>query len=115
NTWGPSWYVGILPFCEQKNLSDLIEARAPRQANYNSIPSNVNINTTNQISVYAHNQKIPWMLCPSSPLPLSESPVKKGPLLTVRSYVGISGALSNTTPAVNRLTTEAAFVESRTH
>src|SRR5215213_2649820 len=22
--WGPSWYVGILPFCEQKPLSDLI-------------------------------------------------------------------------------------------
>src|SRR6476620_2946778 len=21
--WGPSWYVGILPFCEQKPLSDL--------------------------------------------------------------------------------------------
>src|SRR5688572_18241924 len=24
--WGPSWYVGLLPFCEQKPLSDLIEA-----------------------------------------------------------------------------------------
>src|SRR5688572_19852409 len=23
--WGPSWYVGILPFCEQKPLSHLIE------------------------------------------------------------------------------------------
>src|SRR5437773_10912240 len=21
--WGPSWYVGILPFCQQKPLSDL--------------------------------------------------------------------------------------------
>src|SRR6476646_8569805 len=25
-TYGPSWYVGILPFAEQKPLSDLIEA-----------------------------------------------------------------------------------------
>src|SRR5688572_30578791 len=25
-TWGPSWYVALLPFCEQKPLSDLIEA-----------------------------------------------------------------------------------------
>src|SRR6059036_3802281 len=25
-SWGPSWYVGILPFCEQKPLSDLVEA-----------------------------------------------------------------------------------------
>ena len=24
--WGPSWYVGMLPFCEQKPLSDLMEA-----------------------------------------------------------------------------------------
>src|SRR5262245_23022223 len=24
--WGPSWYVAILPFCEQKPLSDLMEA-----------------------------------------------------------------------------------------
>src|SRR5438105_15927060 len=24
--FGPSWYVGILPFCEQKPLSDLMEA-----------------------------------------------------------------------------------------
>src|SRR4051812_24244738 len=23
--WGPSWYVAILPFCEQKPLSDLLE------------------------------------------------------------------------------------------
>src|SRR5687767_9977882 len=23
---GPSWYVGILPFCEQKNLYDLMDA-----------------------------------------------------------------------------------------
>ena len=115
NNYGPSWYVGILPFCEQKNLSDLIEARAVTQVNYNNIPGNVTINTTSQISVYAHNQKIPWMLCPSSPLPQTESPVNKGPLVTVPSYVGISGALSTTAPTSNQLTTEAAFVESRNH
>ena len=25
-SWGPNWYVAILPFCEQKPLSDLLEA-----------------------------------------------------------------------------------------
>ena len=115
NNYGPSWYVGLLPFCEQKNLSDLIEARAVTQVNYNNIPSNVTLNNTSQIAVYANNQKIPWMLCPSSPLPQTETPVNKGPILIVPSYVGIAGALSTTTPAINQLTNEPAFVEKRTH
>src|SRR5215213_4139527 len=33
--YGPSWYVGILPFCEQKNLSDQIESRALTTPDYN--------------------------------------------------------------------------------
>src|SRR5262245_15618622 len=66
--WGPSWYVGILPFCEQKPLSDLLES------GMTTIPLGI---TDLQMQIgrapfHAHNQKIPWMLCPSSPLPQTE-------------------------------------------
>ena len=94
NVAGPSWYVGILPFCEQKNLSDLIEQRALNTTNahadYNSIANNAN-----KIAHAAHNQKIPWMLCPSSPLPQTET--LSSVILTTPSYVGISGAWTGST------------------
>ncbi len=113
--FGPSWYVGILPFCEQKNLSDLIEARAIATPNYNAIAGNQT--TVANVSQQAHNQKIPWMLCPSSPLPQTEQPVANGPLCTVPSYVGIAGAIStnNQTAAMNQVSTSdtPAFVETR--
>jgi len=83
--WGPSWYVGLLPFCEQKNLSDQIEIRAITQADYSEYGT-----TTNRPTQAAHNQKIPWMLCPSSPLPQTDT-INKA-IMTVPSYVGISGA-----------------------
>src|SRR5215218_3917150 len=31
--WGPSWYVGLLPFAEQKPLSDLMESGMLQNAN----------------------------------------------------------------------------------
>jgi prepilin-type N-terminal cleavage/methylation domain-containing protein len=84
-TWGPSWYVGILPFCEQKNLSDLIEQRAIAQPDYSVYGT-----TTNRPTQAGHNQKIAWMLCPSSPLPQTDT--IGGLIMTVPSYCGISGA-----------------------
>jgi prepilin-type N-terminal cleavage/methylation domain-containing protein len=97
---GPSWYVGILPFCEQKNLSDLIEQRGitTNGANYDT-QNTVNTGANATVAGAAHNQKIPWMLCPSSPLPQTETTITSGsaanrPLCTVPSYVGVSGAWS---------------------
>jgi hypothetical protein len=87
--WGPSWYVGILPFCEQKNLSDLIEQRAIAQPNYSEYG-----NTTNRPTQAGHNQKIAWMLCPSSPLPQTDT--INSLIMTVPSYCGISGAFDGT-------------------
>ena len=80
--WGPSWLVAVLPFCEQKNLYDLIDnqERAPTNANYDGSPR-----------VQAHNAKISYMLCPSSPLPQMELYTANN--LVVPSYVGIAGAL----------------------
>ena len=108
-TWGPSWYVGILPFAEQKNLSDQIESRALANADYNS-------SSTGAVGEAAHNQKIPWMLCPSSPLPQTETVSSKW-VSTNPSYVGLSGAVvgSTSSPLGNNTggTGEANFIESR--
>src|SRR5690349_21008854 len=86
--WGPSWYVGILPFCEQKPLSDLMEQALLVSSSGTGI---VNVNMVTGIPAFhAHNQKIAWMLCPSSPLPQTE--ILKGgkqPTCVVPSYVGI--------------------------
>ena len=119
--YGPSWYVGILPFCEQKNLADIIErvgivAGATNADNqvYDGMAA-PNANPT-RVSQAAHNQKIPWMLCPSSPLPQTETPANNL-ILTVPSYVGIAGALQadGTTGNVSRQVTgtDALFIETR--
>jgi prepilin-type N-terminal cleavage/methylation domain-containing protein len=106
--WGPSWYVGILPFCEQKPLSDLLED------GMNKFPVAMNDiqMTIGRPAFHAHNQKIPWMLCPSSPLPQTEilRATASGPTCVVPSYVGISGATNH---MLNRINTEVSFLETR--
>ena len=99
---GPSWYVGILPFCEQKNLYDMIEQLHKGGQNYDGAGNNI---TT--IGGVCKGQKIPWMLCPSSPLPQNET-IATGVITTVPSYVGISGALGG-----GRVSNEAYFSETR--
>ena len=107
-TWGPSWYVGLLPFCEQKPLSDLIES------GLTTLPLGITDMTMQigRVPFHAHNQKIPWMLCPSSPLPQTEllRAGAKNASCVVPTYVGISGATNH---MLNRITTEVAFRESR--
>jgi hypothetical protein len=108
-SWGPSWYVAILPFCEQKPLSDLLEAGMLINSNGAGLTD-----LTQQVgraSFHAHNQKIQWMLCPSSPLPQTEILRNgKAPTVVVPSYVGISGATNHLS---NRLATEIPFIETR--
>jgi prepilin-type N-terminal cleavage/methylation domain-containing protein len=105
--WGPSWYVGILPFSEQKPLSDLIEAAQLRVPNLTDLTR-----ATTRVAFNVHNQKIPWMLCPSSPLPQTEilRNAKNGITSVVPSYVGISGATNHYS---NRLAKELPFWETR--
>src|SRR5947209_4987154 len=89
---GPSWYVGLLPFCEQKPLSDQIEQL--------SLGTGLNLLSTTKafqggpgsVMYAANNQKIQWMLCPSSPLPQTELLQTNLANCVVPSYVGISGA-----------------------
>jgi prepilin-type N-terminal cleavage/methylation domain-containing protein len=105
--WGPSWYVGLLPFCEQKPLSDLIETASTRNANLADLTKN-----QNRVPFVCHNQKVQWMLCPSSPLPQTEilRNQRNGITCVVPSYVGISGATNH---FANRLKTELPFWETR--
>src|SRR4051794_11742030 len=63
--WGSSWLVATLPFCEQRPLFDKI-----------AILDNSNSGTgydSGTIQAAAHNAKIKYMLCPSSPLPETET------------------------------------------
>src|SRR6478735_3705983 len=104
--WGPSWYVGILPFAEQKPLSDLMEAGQLQNPNLLDMTQN-----TGRMGFHAHNQKIAWMLCPSSPLPQTEIlQGGKAPMTVVPSYVGISGSTNH---YANRLASEIPFMETR--
>jgi prepilin-type N-terminal cleavage/methylation domain-containing protein len=111
--WGPSWLMSILPFCEQKPLSDLLEA-----CQTSKVAANVGAwanNTTKAVgfaAFHAHNQKIAWMLCPSSPLPQMEilRNAKNGVTCVVPSYVGISGATNH---FANRMANELPFWETR--
>jgi prepilin-type N-terminal cleavage/methylation domain-containing protein len=108
--YGPSWYVGILPFCEQKPLSDLIEA-AQLASPLNALTDLTRV--TARVPFNVNNQKIAWMLCPSSPLPQTELLLnQRNSNITsvVPSYVGISGATNH---YANRLATEVPFMETR--
>jgi prepilin-type N-terminal cleavage/methylation domain-containing protein len=104
--YGPSWYVGILSFAEQKNLFDEMQARAAVTPDYNATG-------TNAVGAAADKAKVPWMLCPSSPLPEMET-VSNTWQSVAPSYVGISGAVNGPTPAGNIATAgEMPFNEQR--
>jgi len=114
-SWGPSWYVGILPFAEQKPLSDLIEQVSVANG---AAMTDMTASTagTGRVPILVNNQKIAWMLCPSSPLPQTELLQNKTTHTSVvSSYVGISGATnhggSTFANAINA--TEIAFRETR--
>ena len=63
--------MAILPFCEQKPLSDLIEQVSV--ANGQAMTDMTNSNAgAGRVPFLAKDQKIAWMLCPSSPLPQTE-------------------------------------------
>jgi prepilin-type N-terminal cleavage/methylation domain-containing protein len=106
---GPSWLVGLLSFAEQKPLSDLIE-----QASLNPPLILDTTKNTGRVPFAVHDQKIPWMLCPSSPLPQTELIRGSFPNAVVPSYVGISGATMHTQGTQgNQISNELAFTETR--
>src|SRR5690242_20703296 len=53
--WGPSWYVGLLSFAEQKPLFDLMEQAVARNPDMADVtPSQP------RVAISVHNQKIAW-------------------------------------------------------
>jgi hypothetical protein len=108
---GPSWLVGLLSFAEQKPLSDLIEQASITIPNMTDMTKN-----NSRVAFNCNEQKIPWMLCPSSPLPQTEIlRGNSGITCVVPSYVGISGATMHSQPQNrdNQISAELPFTETR--
>jgi hypothetical protein len=100
----------LLSFAEQKPLSDLIEQASLNPANIIDVTPAVG-----RVPFAVNNQKIPWMLCPSSPLPQTEILRGNSKITSVvPSYVGISGAtMHGLDPGANQIATELRFTETR--
>jgi hypothetical protein len=110
--FGPSWLVGILPFAEQKPMSDIIEqVGVTTGQNYADVTQG---NPPTRVAWATHNQKVAWMLCPSSPLPQQELLRNSStlPNCVVPSYAGISGATNHFANTVST-TGEVPFWETR--
>jgi prepilin-type N-terminal cleavage/methylation domain-containing protein/prepilin-type processing-associated H-X9-DG protein len=79
---GPSWLVSILPFCEQKNLYELLDVRERVNGEGYNVAN---------MQLQAKNAKIGYLVCPSTSLPTQDT--YNNHLLVVPSYVGITGAI----------------------
>ena len=107
--WGPSWVMALLPFAESKPLPDLLEAAQVSQPS--GVGDGCDTRSAGRAGYHAHNQKISWLLCPSSPLPQMENLRDSTfPTCMVPSYVGISGATNH---GANQISTEIPFMEKR--
>jgi prepilin-type N-terminal cleavage/methylation domain-containing protein/prepilin-type processing-associated H-X9-DG protein len=97
-SYGSSWLVATLPFCEQRPLADKIsagEAAGDYVATGSTAPR-----------AQAHNAKIKYMLCPSSPLPETET--LGSFTLVTPSYVGIAGGMGDNSTAGQAVARETA-------
>jgi hypothetical protein len=84
---GPSWWVGTLPFCEERAIFEQIQqlqrSGAPGNGAYNAQNFNANIPGAPLESLAPT-----YMRCPSSPLPITEQQL--GPI-ALPTYAGIAG------------------------
>ncbi len=79
SSWGPSFFVGLMPFMEQTALYQKFDMNGPNNGYLGG-------NTYNQGVV--GNVRITPLICPSSPLPLFNGYYFEG------HYVGLSGAVT---------------------
>jgi prepilin-type processing-associated H-X9-DG protein len=81
-SWGKSWIVATLPFCEQKPLYDkMLEAEKTRAGS---------CFTSEEVRSVVADKFIMYLVCPTSPLP--EWQTLMAGKLVVPSYAGIMGA-----------------------
>ncbi|QEG43545.1 DUF1559 domain-containing protein [Roseimaritima ulvae] len=108
NGWGPSWYVGILPYVEQKNLSDQMPM-------VGSHPGYTGVSLTTRAAV--NNTIIPGFICPSCPMPETKD-VGGGAIGMLPSYIAIAGAVDEDSslspvPAIGAAGDTDLFMETR--
>jgi prepilin-type N-terminal cleavage/methylation domain-containing protein len=100
-SWGPSFWVGLLPFAEQGSVFDKYDHVSTNSGWTQQNPNN---------AVLVTNLNIKWMRCPSSPIPVFWDTGTPGGTPTVQqcmpSYTGISGAVNGTqsVPAASAFT-----------
>jgi hypothetical protein len=80
SSWGSSWLVATLPFCEERHYDKIYAADVGGGSDYASAG----------VQAVVHNIKIKYMVCPSSPLP--EMEVVGNFSLVLPSYAGVMGA-----------------------
>jgi hypothetical protein len=111
NNLGPSWWYGIMPFIEQRNIYDKIAAtQRPGVTGRVFNAGDLNPAVNNALA-----QLVPeYMRCPSSPVPLMER--QDGPIC-LPSYVGISGGcdIANGSPDYTGLPANSAPTSNRTY
>ncbi|WP_425615143.1 DUF1559 domain-containing protein [Anatilimnocola sp. NA78] len=89
-SWGSSWLFATLPFCEQQPLFNrVIAADVLATGNHYRVGNGTANPQTGPMGM-ATNAKIKYMLCPSSPLPETQT-LGTGCILVIPSYTGIMG------------------------
>jgi len=98
---GPSWWYGILPFIEQRNIYDKIAAtqRSGLAGGPFLFTAGSMSQTASGVGTTTISQLVPEVMrCPSSPIPVMET--QTGPIC-LPSYVGIAGGcdITGATPS----------------
>jgi prepilin-type N-terminal cleavage/methylation domain-containing protein len=90
--WGRNWIVSILPYADQAPLFNMWIFTA--DSGWHDGAGGAN-------AANYENKQIPWMLCPSSPLPVFMNRFPPNPCLPAACYMAVSGAapLGNYQPA----------------
>ena len=92
-SWGQSWLVATLPFCEQRLLYEkMLEAEKTRAGS---------CFTSEEVRGVVKDQFVKYFVCPSSPLPQWQT-LTAGRLV-VPSYAGIMGATDEPGPPAQRV------------
>jgi prepilin-type N-terminal cleavage/methylation domain-containing protein/prepilin-type processing-associated H-X9-DG protein len=91
--YGTSWWVRILPFVENANVSDRYDY------NEGGWLGDISCNGKKNFALL-NNQQLAFMFCPSSTLPRTVPPNKPGVNFQGTTYAGISGAADGSSPNI---------------
>lgn len=86
--WGISFWVGLLPFSEMEGVYNKVDM--------NSVHNGWTGTNANNAAL-VNKLRIPWMICPSTPIDVMETNTGGGSFQVTPSYGGISGAVADVT------------------